>query len=168
MKYELYVKGEFTNIKGLLTDQTFPANVVCTACRFEHPKVVIITEESKIREKGIYKCNFEMKCHSCRNDIKISIQNPDTLIKEKLKDKYGDEYEVQCNPINIDGCKISLFTTSGGEISEIKRVTLDILTEDGRFFTGKNVDDKRSLCESYGDGKMYSIINYELVIKQVK
>ncbi|EEQ82975.1 hypothetical protein NCER_100240 [Vairimorpha ceranae BRL01] len=168
MKYELYVKGEFENIKGLSCDQTYPAIVTCTACDYTHPKVVIITDESSIKEKGVYKCNWEMKCHSCRNDIKITIKNPETLTKTLLKDKYDDDFEISYNPVVKDRCSLSLFETSGGEISEVKKVGLNVLTEDNQLFLNKTVDDKRTLADSYGGGKMYSILNFELEIKRVK
>ncbi|WUR03918.1 ribosomal protein MDF1 [Vairimorpha necatrix] len=168
MKYELIAKADFDNIKGLSCDQTYPAILSCTACSFVHPKVVILTSESTIKEPNVYKCNWEMKCHSCKNDIKVSIYKSPSLSTVNIKDRYEDDVLVSYNPVNKNECLLSILECSGGEIREIKNVPLNILTDDLRLFNEKVVDEKRSLAEVYGNNKTYSIINYELEIRRVK
>lgn len=168
MKYELCIIGEFSNIKGIQAELTFPAIITCSLCKYTHPKTVILTEDSSVKLKYNFKCNFELQCHSCKNDIKISIIKPENTICEEIPDKYGDMFNVEYSPIINDKCVLSIFNSQGGEISEIKNTPLNVLTLDKRYFEKQVIDEKKSLVGDYGEGKYFSILNCEFYIKQIK
>ncbi|EQB62014.1 hypothetical protein NAPIS_ORF00410 [Vairimorpha apis BRL 01] len=168
MKYELIVSGEFSNVQGLQADLTFPAVITCSLCNYTHPKTVIITEDSSVKLKFNYKCNFELQCHSCKNDIKISILKPENMVCEEIPDKYDDLFKIEYCPVTNDLCKLSIFNSQGGEISEIKNTPLNVLTSDKKFFKNQVIDEKKSLVGDYGEGKFFSILNCEFFIKQIK
>ncbi|EOB14442.1 hypothetical protein NBO_28g0081 [Nosema bombycis CQ1] len=168
IKYSLNITGDFSNIQGMNAELTFPAEVTCTCCNVKHDKIVILTNESHKSEKDVYKCNYEMSCHSCRVDMRITIKNPEKQIKKEIKDLYGDPVEVVTCPVGVNGCNVAIFETSGVEINCIKDVALNILTEDDQYFENIHADGTRTVTGEYPPNKIFSITNYNNEIKRIK
>ncbi|KAF9764044.1 hypothetical protein NGRA_0876 [Nosema granulosis] len=169
MKYELNITGEFTNIQGMSAEElTFPAKLRCPSCNEAHAKVVVLTDESSKSEKRVYKCNFEMSCKFCAADLQVTVKLPEKTLKKTIKDYYGDAVEVEYSPINVGGCTVAVFETNGAIIEEIKDVSLNILTEDDRWFEKMHADESRTVTGEYPPNKIFSIVNYKNEVKQVK
>lgn len=168
MKFQLNITGDFTNIQGMSAELTFPATLTCPSCGYKHPKTVILTKDSSKSEKKIYKCNFEMSCHSCKAEMRITIDKPPKPLTKQIKDYYGDPMDVEYYPVGVHGCTVAIFETNGVKIDEVKDVALSILTEDDKWFENNHAEETRVLTGEYPPNKIYSIVNYKNEIVQLK
>lgn len=166
MKFEVYITGEFNNIKGMRIAQKYLMNTECGACHTLHPNSVYIGDDQsrmvKIPEKPkrMEKHNLVVKCRGCDGEMKIDITEPE--------DGMLFEEDLYIHPIINGRCHVSTLESDEAVVKKIDTgLILDLVSNQDKVF--KNVSfDKRTLAEDDKEGHTVEVVNLNVEVKQVK
>ncbi|KHN70360.1 hypothetical protein CWI42_010110 [Ordospora colligata] len=168
MRFNVFVEGDFENIKGVFIAQSYPIRIRCT-CGKEHEKnVVISSEDSNVNKKG-EEVNLCVTCHECKELMTFKILKLDGQIECTLAKAHPDDdsENVYLTDMDKNRFMVSRIQTNGAEVLSITNCTLNLVSDDGVLFKDVNIREK-TVAEFNTKSKMSSIIDFSLVVEQTK
>lgn len=143
MLYEIFIEGEFQNIRGVSTGQRFSVDLNCTSCGTEHKKSVIVTKDSVKREDDTGKFNLIVACGFCKKKMKLRVLPPRGESLECIDAESGAHCsaELFLGEHRKEGFVVSSLETVGCLVVRMARPSIDVLSDNNVLF--RNID-----CES--------------------
>lgn len=164
MKFNIYITGEFNNIKGLKVAQRYHMDIQCGACNKIHDKPVFIDEDSsravKIKEldgkkESIF--NVIMRCKNCEQQLGIVVVEPE------------DQFEFEgtkFSPVKNDRCHVSTIVSDRAVVKDIDGMILDVLSNEGKLFENCSFS-QRTVAEDDKKGHTIDILKFAVEVVQV-
>ncbi|OQS55645.1 hypothetical protein EHP00_429 [Ecytonucleospora hepatopenaei] len=165
MKFECYIEGDFTHVKGCLLIPRFEIKIECGCCKKIKENIRIdgnkTVEKEFAKNKDPAKYNFTIKCE-CGTDICVNVSEPENKIK--CVDKEG-ENEIKICPVENEKCVLMNFWSEGGVVTDVDNVQLTVVADTLERF--ENVDIKKQVVAEQKDNHQCFIENFKLKVIQV-
>lgn len=176
MQFDLVVKGEFENVKGLLLNQSYFIKLKCGTCNTVHEKDVFISINETIKheikehphEYEIYTMGIE--CRNCKENMLLTLEEPTDKIKTTYFEKESFETkEEYIYPVtkNNTFCHISTIVSHSAVIVDANGFLIDIFNMQEIRFNNVEIS-KKIIAESNNEVPESYILNCQIKIEQVK
>ncbi|ADM10876.1 uncharacterized protein Eint_010120 [Encephalitozoon intestinalis ATCC 50506] len=168
MHFNVFVEGEFNNVKGVFIDQSYPVKIRCTNCGALHEKAVVLSEDSIGEGDFKDKVNLSVACRSCRRTMTLKILKLKEAKKHLLPTKFEDEFkEVWLTDMEKNRFLVSRVQTNGAEVVSIDSCTLNLVSNQDVLFTNVNFEENTvAKCSSLN--MISSITLFSLTVELTK
>ncbi len=168
MRFNVYVQGDFENIKGVFIAQSYPIRIRC-ACGKEHEKNVVISSEDSDVNKKSEEVSLCVTCHECKELMTFKILKLDGQIEYTLAKAHPDDdsESVHLTEMGKNRFMVSKIQTNGAEVLSATDCILNLVSDDGVLFKDVNIREK-TVAEFNTKNKMSSIVHFSLVVEQTK
>lgn len=168
MHFNIFVEGEFSNVKGLFVEQTFPIKIKCSSCGAPHNKTVILTDDSIRTGEAGEKINLNVTCRTCQRLMTFKILKLKEAKRHLLPTNYDDEFkEVWFTDMEKSRFLVSRIEANGGEVTSAESCILSLVSNEEVLFTNVSFEGK-VVAECNSRNKISSITNFSLVVEQTK
>ncbi|KAH9412115.1 hypothetical protein HK407_01g00060 [Ordospora pajunii] len=168
MRFNVFVQGDFENIRGVFISQSYPIRIRC-ACGKEHEKNVVISSEDNDVNKKNEEVNLCVTCHECKQLMTFKILKLDNQIECILTKAHPDDdsESVYLTEMEKNRFMVSKIQTNGAEVVSVVDCILNLVSDDGVLFKDVNTREK-TVAEFNTKSKMSSIVHFSLVVEQTK
>lgn len=168
MQYNVFVEGEFSNVKGLFVEQAFPIKIKCSCCGMPHSNTVILAGDSRREGEAHEKTNLTVTCRSCQRLMTFKILKLREARKHSLPTNYKDEFrEVWMTDMEKNRFLVSRIEAGGAEVESVESCILGVVSNEGVLFADVSFEGK-TVAECNSLNKISSITNFGLVTEQTK
>lgn len=168
MHFNVFVEGEFSNVRGVFVDQVFPMKIKCCNCGSPHDKTVIISDDSFGRGEAGEKTNLNVTCRTCQRLMTFKVLGLKEAKKHLLPTNYEDEFkEVWITDMEKNRFLVSKIEANGAEVTSIESCILNVVSNEGVLFSNVSFEGK-AVAECNSLNRISSITNFTLVVEQVK
>ncbi|AFN82349.1 hypothetical protein EROM_010040 [Encephalitozoon romaleae SJ-2008] len=168
MHFNVFVEGEFNNIKGVFIDQSYPLRIRCTNCGAPHEKVVVLSDDSVAEGDFKEKVNLSVNCRSCKRMMTLKILKLKEAKKHMLPTKFEDEFkEVWFTDMEKSRFLVSRIETNGAEVMSIESCILNMVSNQDVLFTNADFEDK-IVAKCNNLNTISSITRFSLVVELAK
>ncbi|CAD24895.1 hypothetical protein [Encephalitozoon cuniculi GB-M1] len=171
MHFNIFVEGEFNNVKGVFIDQSYPLRIQCTNCGSPHEKSVVLSEDSVGEGDFGEKVNLSITCRCCRRIMTLKIlklKEGREVKKHLLPTNFEDEFkEVWLSDMQKSRFLVSRIETNGAEVTSIESCILNLVSNQDVLFTNVNFED-RTVAKCNNLNMISSIIDFSLTVELAK
>lgn len=168
MRFNIFVEGEFSNVKGVFIDQSYPVRIRCTNCGAPHEKAVVLSSDSSGEGEAGERVNLGVTCRSCRRLMTLKILGLKDAKKHLLPTKFEDEFkEVWLTEMEKNRFLVSRIEANGAEVLSAESCTLSMVSGQDVLFSDVDFEDNTvAKCNSLNT--ISSITRFSLVVEQTK
>lgn len=168
MHFNVFVEGEFNNVKGVFIDQSYPLRIRCTNCGAPHEKAVVLSEDSIGEGDFKEKVNLSITCRSCKRMMTLKISKLKEAKRHMLPTNFEDEFkEVWFTDMEKNRFLVSRIETNGAEVMSIESCILNVVSNEGVLFTNVDFEDK-TVAKCNNLNTISSITCFSLVAELAK
>lgn len=139
MRYNIFIDGEFTNVKSVFIDQTMQLNIKCRMCGQLHPKSIVVSSESLAYVDKREKTNLAINCTGCKYTMGVMIKPP--KVEEKIILQNKEPIVVYLNTKRFHSFLVSFLEMK--KCSLVGEIFLDssVLSDQDWLFSDINPED---------------------------